>query len=84
MRTRSGRLRTTLIGNPEIRFQPNESVQKTIYNTIRYSTDPESKAMYQAALGKKINKMMLACAKSCIQKLFYNIEFRREKYLFFK
>ena len=40
--------------------------------------------MYQAALGKKINKMMLACAKSCIQKLFYNIEFRREKYLFFK
>ena len=59
MRTRSGRLRTTLIGNPEIRFQPNESVQKTIYNTIRYSTDPESKAMYQAALGKKINKIML-------------------------
>ena len=83
MRTRSGRLRTTLIGNPEIRFQPNESVQKTIYNTIRYSTDPESKAMYQAALGKKINKiMLLACVKSCIQKLFYNIEFRREKYLF--
>ena len=59
MRTRSGRLRTTLIGNPEIRFQPNESVQKTIYNTIRYSTDPESKAMYQAALGKKINRIML-------------------------
>ena len=52
VRTRSGRIRTTLIGNPEIRFQPNESVQKTIYNTIRYSTDPESKATYQAALGK--------------------------------
>jgi len=54
VRTRSGRLRTTLIGNPEIRFQPNESVQKTIYNTIRYSTDPESKAMYQAALEQQI------------------------------
>ena len=39
--------------------------------------------MYQAALGKKINKIwLLACVKSCIQKLFYNIEFRREKYLF--
>lgn len=54
VRTRSGRIRTTLIGNPEIRFQPNESVQKTIYNTIRYSTDPESKAMYQAALEQQI------------------------------
>ena len=52
VRTRSGRIRTQMIGNPEIRFQPNESVQKTIYNTIRYSTDPESKATYQAALGK--------------------------------
>ena len=56
VRTRSGRLRTTLIGNPEIRFQPNESVQKTIVNSIRYMTDRGTKEEYQRVLGtlKKI------------------------------
>ena len=51
VRTRSGRLRTTLIGNPEIRFQPNESVQKSIYNSIRYTTDRATKDEYQRVLG---------------------------------
>ena len=34
-RTKSGRIRTTLIGNPDIRFQANEGVQKSISNNIR-------------------------------------------------
>lgn len=55
VRTRSGRLRTALIGNPEIRFQPNESVQKTIYNTIRYQADRDTKEQYHRALGKRFN-----------------------------
>ena len=36
-RTKSGRIRTTLIGNPDIRFQANEGVQKSISNNIRWS-----------------------------------------------
>ncbi len=52
VRTRSGRLRTTLIGNPEIRFQPNESVQKTIVNCLRYAGDRETKEQYQRVLGE--------------------------------
>ena len=51
VRTRSGRLRTTLVGNPEIRFQNNESVQKTIYNTIRYQTSREDRDQYKHDLG---------------------------------
>jgi hypothetical protein len=51
-RTKSGRLRTAIIGNQEIRFQPNESVQKTIYNTMRYQADAETKHNYSQALGK--------------------------------
>ena len=35
-RTKSGRIRTAIFGNPEIRFQANESVKKTINNNIRY------------------------------------------------
>ena len=34
-RTKSGRIRTAIFGNPEIRFQANESVKKTINNNIR-------------------------------------------------
>ena len=52
VRTKSGRLRTNLIGNPEIRFQPNEAVKKTIVNTIRYQADKDTKEQYQRALGK--------------------------------
>lgn len=56
VRTRSGRLRTTLIGNPEIRFQPNESVQKTIVNSIRYMTDRGTKEEYQRVLEEQISE----------------------------
>ena len=35
-RTKSGRIRTAIFGNPEIRFQANESVKKTINNNIRF------------------------------------------------
>lgn len=51
VRTPSGRLRTTLLGNTEIRFQNNESVQKTIFNTIRYQQNNEDKEHYKRALG---------------------------------
>ncbi len=52
VRTPSGRLRTTLLGNTEIRFQNNESVQKTIFNTIRYQQNREDQEHYKRALGK--------------------------------
>ena len=47
-------LRTTLIGNPELRFQPNEGVQKSIINNIRYTADRGTKEAYQNVLGKNI------------------------------
>ena len=40
-RTKSGRIRTAIFGNPEIRFQANESVKKTINNNIRSEIDLE-------------------------------------------
>lgn len=52
VRTKSGRVRTTIIGAPEIRFQENESVKKSIFNSIRYQSNPETKAQYQRELGK--------------------------------
>ena len=45
---------TTLIGNPELRFQPNEGVQKSIINNIRYTADRGTKEAYQNVLGKNI------------------------------
>ena len=39
-----------MIGNPEIRFQANEGVQKSISNNIRYMADKEEKAQYHADL----------------------------------
>ena len=56
VRTKSGRVRTAIRGNPEIRFQENESVQKTIYNSIRYQSNPDLKAVYHKELGKHINR----------------------------
>jgi len=53
-RTRSGRIRTTLIGNPELRFQPNEGVQKSIINNIRYTADRGTKEAYQNVLEAQI------------------------------
>lgn len=60
VRTRSGRIKTFIIGNPEIRFQANESVQKTICNAIRYQTDKESKELYQRALEEQISQRKIA------------------------
>ena len=51
VRTKSGRVRTQIRGNPEIRFQNNESVQKTINNAIRYQSNPELKSQYHRDLG---------------------------------
>lgn len=53
-RTSSGRIRTTLIGNPELRFQPNEGVQKSIINNIRYTADRGTKEAYQNVLEAQI------------------------------
>lgn len=52
VRTKSGRVRTMVRGNPEIRFQDNESVRNTIQNAIRYQKDPETKAKYHKDLGE--------------------------------
>ena len=41
-----------MVGNPEIRFQENEGVQKSIHNAIRYHADPDFKSQYHADLGE--------------------------------
>jgi len=56
VRTKSGRIRTAITGNPEIRFQANESVQKTISNNIRYSADKDDKAIYHKELEEQIRE----------------------------
>ena len=53
VRTRSGHVKTAVMGNTEIRFQEDKSVQKAITNTIRYTRDWDSKAEYGRFLGKK-------------------------------
>ena len=52
VRTGSGRLRSEVRGNPEIRFQENEGVQKSIQNAIRYHADKDFKSQYHADLGE--------------------------------
>ena len=44
-----------MIGNPEIRFQANESVQRSISNSIRYAADKQEKSEYHNQLGKMEN-----------------------------
>eukprot|EP00090_Calanus_glacialis_P013030 TRINITY_DN21643_c0_g1_i1.p1 TRINITY_DN21643_c0_g1~~TRINITY_DN21643_c0_g1_i1.p1 ORF type:complete len:462 (-),score=133.65 TRINITY_DN21643_c0_g1_i1:237-1583(-) len=56
MRTNSGRLRSTVYANPEIRFQADESVQKSISNNIRYAVDKEDKSIYQQELEDQIRQ----------------------------
>jgi len=58
LRTKSGRLRTTVYANPEIRFQANESVQKSITNNIRYAVDGEDKNIYQQELEDQIRQKL--------------------------
>ena len=57
MRTKSGRLKSIMIGNPEIRFQANESVQRSISNSIRYAADKQEKSEYHNQLGKMKNML---------------------------
>ena len=45
-----------MIGNPEIRFQANEGVQKSISNNIRYMADKEEKAQYHAELEQQVEQ----------------------------
>ena len=45
-----------MIGNPEIRFQANEGVQKSISNNIRYMADKEEKAQYHAELEQQVEE----------------------------
>ena len=59
VRTNSGHLRTSVVGNPEIRFQDDKSVQKAVTNNIRYSTPREDKQHYQHALGKYFHNIHL-------------------------
>ena len=54
VRTGSGRLRSEVRGNPEIRFQANESVKKTVNNNIRYAADRELKESYGQQLEDQI------------------------------
>ena len=53
VRTGSGRLRSEVRGNPEIRFQANEGVQNSICNQIRYAASKEEKAKYHSELGRR-------------------------------
>ena len=46
-----------MIGNPEIRFQANESVQRSISNSIRYAADKQEKSEYHNQLGKMKNML---------------------------
>ena len=55
VRTKSGRIRTQILGNTDIRFQDNKSVRKTIDNNIRYQGDPEVKAVYHRELGEYLS-----------------------------
>ena len=55
VRTNSGHLRTSVLGNPEIRFQDDKSVQKAIINNIRYSANRDDKAHYQKELGNYVH-----------------------------
>ena len=48
----SGKVKAVVVGNPEIRFQENEGVQKSIQNAIRYHADKEFKSQYHADLGE--------------------------------
>ena len=48
----SGKVKAVVVGNPEIRFQENEGVQKSIQNAIRYHADPDLKSQYHADLGE--------------------------------
>lgn len=59
MRTKSGRLRTTITGNPEIRFQNNESVKKTISQNIRYARPRDEKSSYADDLEEQIRTKAL-------------------------
>ena len=49
----SGKVKAVVVGNPEIRFQENEGVQKSIQNAIRYHADKDFKSQYHADLGSK-------------------------------
>ena len=55
-RTKSGKIRTTLIGSQDIRFQANEGVQKSIENNIRYTAHPSEKATYHAELEAQVRE----------------------------
>jgi len=54
VRTNSGKLRSTLRGNPDIRFQAHEGVQKSIYNQIRYAAPSDEKANYHSDLAEQV------------------------------
>ena len=54
MRTQSGHVKTAVLGNTEIRFQEDKSVQKAITNNIRYMADYDAKAQYGRDLGELI------------------------------
>jgi len=56
LRTKSGKLRSTVYANPEIRFQANETVQKSITNNIRYTVDNEDRHVYQQELEDQIRQ----------------------------
>ena len=56
VRTGSGRLRSEVRGNTEIRFQANEGVQNSICNQIRYASTREDKAKYHSELGKTVDQ----------------------------
>ena len=56
MRDSQGQVKAVVVGNPEIRFQENEGVQKSIHNAIRYHADKDFKSAYHAELEQQIQQ----------------------------
>ena len=54
-----------MIGNPEIRFQANEGVQKSISNNIRYAVDKDEKAQYHAELEEQVRSHNILFYANC-------------------
>ena len=56
VRDSQGQVKAVVVGNPEIRFQENEGVQKSIHNAIRYHADKDFKSAYHAELEQQIQQ----------------------------
>jgi len=78
VRTKSGRLRSTVVGNTEIRFQANEGVQKSICNNIRYAAPAQEKSQYHAELEEQVRQRQEMNAKQAQSDLTITQQLEKE------